>query len=249
MNMVNDQLLETANEPIHRREALRLGNDPIFRAVKLAKYEFKNRLHKEPRQEFSFVQFYKYKCIFVHIPKTAGISVAATLFKNRGGGHETIQYYQSILKPEDFDRFFKFTFVRNPWARLYSAYHYLKAGGFGPNDKRWFEENLSQFKDFEEFVLHWLTPDNIQTKPHFRPQTDFILDSDGVNRMDYVGRMENLCDDFEKITNKLSIKRKLSFMNRGQNSDYSKAYTKEMIRLVEEIYKTDIVQLNYTCQL
>src|SRR5690606_40928304 len=38
-----------------------------------------------------------YKCIFVHIPKNAGLSVCYTLFGNTGGSHRKIVDYQKIL--------------------------------------------------------------------------------------------------------------------------------------------------------
>jgi len=54
--------------------------------------------------------FDRYQCIFVHIPKTAGVSICRSLFENLAGGHTTIAKYQIIFSKKEFDRYFKFTF-------------------------------------------------------------------------------------------------------------------------------------------
>ena len=44
----------------------------------------------------SYKPFDQNQCIFVHIPKAAGVSVCRSLFGNLAGEHTTIQIYQSI---------------------------------------------------------------------------------------------------------------------------------------------------------
>lgn len=66
-------------------------------------------------------------CIFVHIPKAAGTSVAHGLF-GRGVGHKSIYEYRKIFGA-DFQEYFKFAVVRNPFSRVVSAYESLRRGG------------------------------------------------------------------------------------------------------------------------
>ncbi|MEP3387245.1 MAG: sulfotransferase family 2 domain-containing protein, partial [Reichenbachiella sp.] len=201
------------------------------------------------RLEWSFVPFYAHKCIFVHIPKAAGIAISQSLFNNLGGGHETIQYYQEILKPSDFEHFYKFTIVRNPWDRLHSAYEYLKSGGFGPNDKTWFLNNLSTFKNFEDFVLNWLSKENSNAYIHFNPQVNFLKDQHGKINFDLIGRYETLSDDVDQIKQRLNIPHKLQNKNVNlKKRNYQEAYTKKMIEKVESVYSDDVKIFNYKFQ-
>ncbi|WP_448570995.1 sulfotransferase family 2 domain-containing protein [Trichothermofontia sp.] len=106
---------------------------------------------------FSYKPFDDHRCIFFHIPKAAGISVAKSLFGSLGGGHVTAQRVVIIFSQHEFESYFKFTFVRNPWDRLLSAYNYIKAGGLLNVDRKWAVENIVPYKTFESFVLKGLT--------------------------------------------------------------------------------------------
>ena len=97
------------------------------------------------------------KAIFIHIPKTAGTSIEYTLIdnadkrnykiedeKNWYGNvkspsklykskfcyeldHSTLRYMKNNCKFYD-KTYFKFSFVRNPYARLVSEFHHCKFG-------------------------------------------------------------------------------------------------------------------------
>ena len=83
------------------------------------KHEFPYRKH-----------FDRNKCIFIHIPKAAGTSVLAALGKKseKGRDHVSWQTYKKA-DSKKFNNYFKFSFVRNPYDRAFSAYHYILKGG------------------------------------------------------------------------------------------------------------------------
>jgi hypothetical protein len=84
----------------------------------------------------------EFQCIFIHIPKTAGTSVARTLF---GQGSRHVPYFEyEKVNGRKFNRYFKFAFVRNSWDRLVSTYFFLKKGGLNDMDRLWAEENPSE---------------------------------------------------------------------------------------------------------
>ncbi len=205
------------------------------------------------RSEFSLKYFHdilKYfhdkKCIFVHIPKTAGISVNKSLFSCTIG-HSTIEDYQYILGM-DFKHYFKFAFVRNPWSRLFSAYCFLKQGGITKSDKLWGAENLSNYNNFKEFVTNWLNKSNINSYYHFIPQYKFLcLPHRKKLEIDFLGYFENLDADFERIKAKLSLPRYLTIghENSLQYPDYKNIYTKKMRDIVYRVYRTDIKLFGY----
>lgn len=187
-----------------------------------------------------------YKCIFVHIPKNAGLSVCYTLFGNTGGSHRKIVDYKKIFSPVTFKRYYKFTFVRNPWDRLVSTFFFLKNGGLTEKDRVWAQEHLEQFDSFDAFVKGWLTEENINNSLHFQHQYGFLEDEKGTIAVDFIGRFENIEEDFKIITDKLNIKRTLKKTNTSKRKeDYRAYYNQETKAKVGIIYKRDIELFNY----
>ena len=153
---------------------------------------------------YSLKDFEKQRCIYIHIPKAAGISVAQALFGHNAGGHKTAKEHRKIFGRR-YWQYFKFTFTRNPYSRLVSAYEYLRSGGHGawPEDRRFAEEVLNQYKDFRDFVLGWLEPGKKSwPRPHFRPQTHFLL-LHGRIAVDFLGAFERLEEDFAEVCARL----------------------------------------------
>ncbi len=158
----------------------------------------------------------EYNCLFVHIPKTAGKSIesfflgllglsweqrAALLLRPnddpaRGPerlAHLTAAEYVTLghLEQEQFEQAYRFSFVRNPWARLVSEYryrrHYLRFG-------------------FREFVsAHWPAKDMSDAYRHVIPQSEFLYTPDGELLVEFVGRYENLQHDFAMVCSRLGL--------------------------------------------
>lgn len=160
------------------------------------------------------------------------------------------------ISSEDFRNYFKFSFVRNPWARLVSEYLYR---GYG---KKY---------SFKEFVTYWLPAKNNYSDAyrHIMPQYDFLYDANGALLVDFVGRFENLQSDFEVVCTKLRIAtsslphQNASNKNKGiiskikslilkNNSSpkmhYTSYYDTELMKIVGDIYSKDINTFNYKFQ-
>lgn len=202
--------------------------------------------YRTPVFQSSFLPFYYYRCIFVHIPKNAGLSVAYTLFGNTGGSHRKIVDYKVKFSKRTFRKYFKFTFVRNPWDRVVSTYFFLKEGGITDRDRKWSEEHISQFESFNDFVKGWLTLENINASLHFQEQHLFLTDEAGNLPMDFIGRFETLEEDFKTVLNHLGIERKLEKKNTSKRKgDYKSYYNEETRAIVENVYRKDIQLFNY----
>jgi Sulfotransferase family len=159
-----------------------------------------------------------YRCIFIHVPKTGGISVEHVFLRlvgltwdtrapllmgpnhdpSKGPpylGHLTATEYVSRghLSQEQFDAYFKFSFVRNPWDRLVSEYKYRRYP-MRMSFKRW-------------LFGHLPPPGFTDAYCHIVPQHEFIYDGDGRLLADFVGRYETLQADFEVVCDRLGIAR------------------------------------------
>ena len=173
--------------------------------------------------------------IFIHIPKCAGNSVIEKVgLSGQPPGHLPISKFP--LKSRQ--NYFKFTFVRNPWDRFVSAYFYLKKGGNGsaPQDLR-SQTQIGKYKSFTDFVKN----DNFFKMWHFKPLSFYIDDE-----MDFIGKLENLQEDFNIICDKIGIPRQeLPHRNKSSHKHYTEYYDDETKEIVAEKYAKDIEYFGY----
>ena len=189
--------------------------------------------------------FYKSKTIFIHIPKTAGVSLVKAIYGNVTlEGHRSF-YFNSIVLDVKEKEYFSFSFVRNPFDRLYSAYIFLRSGGMNDLDKLAFNNYLSSFVDFEDFVLNGLDNKLIYKITHFIPQYEFLCDKREKILVDFVGRFETLNDDIKLLSKKLNLNIKLNHYNSSNKEEYTNIYTGEMIKIVANVYQKDLSIFNY----
>ncbi len=202
---------------------------------------------------------YKKKFVFVHIPKTAGQSVTKVLRKHalephqaavqwigrRLGrhvkydhyrilpGHETITEIGAVLGSERLATFFSFAFVRNPWDRMVSLYH------FEQMDPRRARYDLATSNDFEGF-LEGVAQEGT------RQQVDYISDGSGRIAVNFVGRFETLAADMEHICRTIGIPFDLPHKNSSGRRDYRASYTARSVDLVSSMFARDIQAFGYS---
>ena len=190
--------------------------------------------------------FYKSKTIFIHIPKTAGVSLAKAIYGDvTFEGHRSF-YFNNIALNIKNEVYFSFSFVRNPFDRLYSAYKFLNEGGMNHLDKLAFQTFLSEFEDFEDFILNGLNEKLIYQITHFIPQHEYLCDKSGNILVDFIGRFEDLESDTLLLSKRLKKDINLSHLNFNSKLNYKEVYTDEMIYKVNQIYQKDIDIFKYT---
>lgn len=152
--------------------------------------------------------------LFVHVPKAAGQSMENALLSSLGQSREehgpeyllcknndpnlgpprlahlTANQYTALgyMQSEDFDSYFKFGFVRNPWSRVVSFYRY---------------SGLAPLIEFECFVLVYLERLLRDRYWFYRPQTDFLFSEDNKALVDFIGRFETLDTDWASCASKI----------------------------------------------
>lgn len=220
--------------------------------------------------------------IFIHIPKTGGTSMSEvswniTTYYNYGG-HNTILDMKEY--GVDINTFFKWCFVRNPWDRLLSGYdHASEFYSMFPNFEDLVKALYKHRKTYNRLNYRWsYIPDGIPGVANLKPtspevflvsQTSFMT-IDNQICMDFIGKFENLHQDWAKVCDKIKQialnsrnlyknryvtsndytlphkrNRKTQVHTRYTEKPYQEYYTKEMKEMVEEVYQNDIVNFNY----
>jgi len=219
--------------------------------VLVSKQEFKAKIWKiyrivlrkiDPFPHLRYVK--KKKFIFIHIPKTAGTSVLKAL-----GIDFRFHLEWPILEaanPQLFRKSYKFCFVRNPYDRLVSVYTYIKGGGAGGVDREFQQLLKDRYETFDKFVLEYLDKDIIHEHPLLKPQYLYIFDFLGNQKVDYIGKFENLEKDFFYISSVISVHAELPCVNTSKREKYSAYYSSELKNKVSTLYSKDFEMLEYT---
>lgn len=211
---------------------------------------------------------HKHKCIFVHIPKSGGSSIENLVWpaqkdrvesnlcmgfiseyqnKYQTGGlqHLLSSQIKQELGEDIFNRYFKFTIVRNPWDKAVSQFTYMKKR----KDLRAFI-GLAEDDSFKKYLSL------IQQSVHvqWESQHKFIMDENNKLMVDFLGRFESFERDTHKILDELKIGKtmlglrfkKIPHTNKSLRSHYKDYYDAESKKIVEKIYNEDIERFEYT---
>ena len=217
-----------------------------------------------------------HKCVFIHIPKNAGTTIEFGILKAIGekfdeekfsthpapifalrrdvkhkywlkGGRGRVlgqRRKQQLYRPHaklgqhtNAPDYFCFTFVRNPWSRLVSEFIYRR--------NRYGSKQHADV-DFARMVRTGYIFDKKFMRDHHESylpngQLRYINEN-----MDFVGKVENLQEDFEKVTNKLGLKKViLPRINKRYYKPYWEYYDDETRELIAKRFKRDIETFNY----
>ncbi|MGB5560314.1 MAG: sulfotransferase family 2 domain-containing protein [Paracoccaceae bacterium] len=170
------------------------------------------------------------RLIFVHVPKVAGQSIEHAFLADAGADWESREPFLlsrnvdsakgpprlahllardyvrcGHIEQPDFDAFYKFTFVREPLSRALSMYKY---------------EHADQKMAFRDYLEDYL-PDRISGSDNYfhRPQSDYITDGDGRVIVDFIGRFENLAEDFARVCGAIGMANtRLPHVNKTQKA-------------------------------
>lgn len=169
----------------------------------------------------------QHKTIFVHIPKVAGQSIETLFLEDLGldweqrgellmrkkKSHEQGPHRLAHLRAKDYvalgytdaqtyDSFFKFSFVRNPYARVLSLYHYLG-----------YSRIISVEKFIEKVLVKMVNEDHF----FYQSQYDYLYSDKGKLLVDYVGKLEQISEDIEHVFEKSGLQgKKLPHVNKSE---------------------------------
>jgi hypothetical protein len=200
---------------------------------------------------------FRHKFIFAAIPKTGTHSVRQALRAHLAAedieqvglfvhkkfpfpelaalrhGHISLDQVRPHLPPEQFDSFFKFAFVRNPFDRFVSYCAFMT---------RFRGEFLA---DPHAVMAHF-----IRNPPRrhvlFWQQCGFVTDPAGQLLTDHVGRVEEMQRSYDEIAERIGIpSAELEKVNASSRQDYRDYYTPPLVDAVARLYARDLELFGY----
>ena len=156
----------------------------------------------------------KHRFIYVHVLKSGGSTVKSFLRRAlcfvdgdtkkdflcgsdrvNMRGSNIIQAANCRKVIQDHPNFFTFSFVRNPFSRIYSSYSMAISKDY--------KKDVTP--SFEEFLLHKRRKELSKLSPsHYVPQSAFLFDEGKCPVVDFIGKLENFEDDFNYVLNRIN---------------------------------------------
>lgn len=221
----------------------------------------------------------KHGFAFVHIQKTGGASVEAMLMAASPDvayhNPRHMDAHQARKVVGDWDRLFRFAFVRNPWDRLVSWYAMIdrarrfEAGELAEKPtpeqlahrRRRLRKNpllnhaaheLTKDPTFESFVRRCTGVFQVRgmTLSFAWPQTDYFTEpAGGRSLVSFVGRFERLKEDLGVALEEIGLGKSLTdtvpHRNRSEHGRYQDYYDSELREIVAERFARDIERFGY----
>jgi hypothetical protein len=198
-----------------------------------------------------------HKFIFVAIPKTGTHAVRQALREHLGPddmeqvglfvekkfpipelaavghGHLSLVQVRPFMTAEEFNAFFKFAFVRNPFDRFISYCAFITRA-------------TGQFEDEPKRVMRRFIDNPPWQHILFQPQHMLVTDADGELLADYIGRVEEMQQTYDEIARRIGIPTAaLEKINASSRRDYRGYYDDPLIEGVAKLYARDLELFGY----
>lgn len=204
--------------------------------------------------------------LFLHIPKTGGTALTLALEararkddvivadtpegRARAGRqkglvtagrlwkHSTLADLEGLVAPEELDRLFILTLVRNPWDRMVSYYHWLRVQRFDHPAVA-----LAKATDFSAFLNHPQTMESLRRWPYGA----HVRDGRGRERARLMARVEALEEDLAPFEAHLGFRlTPLARVNESARPrDWRGLYSDRDAALVAGLCAGDIARFGY----
>ena len=210
------------------------------------------------------------KAIFIHVHKTGGTYLSYMLnkyygFKNyyirrpdhdqfcfnkkkttkyinyENRVHGVLMYYKTSayinkkmnMTPQKWDSYYKFCFIRNPYDKIISAWNHVNRYNIP-------FENYLNLKD---------TCNDVEYMHLFMPQIRNIINERGLININFIGKFENLEEDFQTVLKNIGFKNIVhevaKKMNARPHDHYTKYYNQTILDRVNVLLREDFEGLDY----
>lgn len=169
------------------------------------------------------------KPLFIHINKCGGTSIKKIIGESKNK-HEPIR--DVLPRIDDPNNYFKFSFIRHPYDRIKSMYFYRKY-------------NLRRVKlkevSFEEWFYKAFTDTSYTAVQLMNKSCWHYLNIDGKLAVDYVGKFENMAEDWKFVAKMIDVSPILPHVNKTKHKE-DVTFTSNMKQIVEQQFKWDLEQ-------
>lgn len=192
---------------------------------------------------------YNKKCIFIHIPKTAGTSVEQFLKDNGKNeieylgvqNNRSMHHYTALelkkLEPRIFDIYYKFSIVRNPYDRLLSEYYWCPIPDVGFK----YGKTKVEFLNYVSKVVKGKRYFENIYNDHFIPQYMFLYNNKLL--VDQLFKYEDLEWVIDYLKKKLNIERNFPSLNKFKIT--KSEWNENQKNRIYKLYKNDFILFNY----
>ena len=185
---------------------------------------------------------------YISTAKVACTSIKTAMMQPYNIHHNVHMAWPHIFKghlKDGHQDFFKFSFVRNPFDRLVSGY---RDKIFNKPKKEHFDSIPTNIS-FAEFVAEVVKRPDCLINGHFQSQFTKLYQYPEL-QVDFLGRFENLADDWLPIATRFEFDPQLphkmkSTKRKGVHKDYRVYYTEELVHLVYNRFRADVEAFGY----
>lgn len=208
------------------------------------------------------------RIIFVHVPKTGGVSIEGALLQHCTDARKLLPSGKSIGRHAPLGRilrnepqalgYWSFGFVRNPWARLLSWYSMIDqwnhrhgpasgkpqgTGRTGMKEGNEMWHAAAAYSDFNEFVVR-----GIDELPRVGvSQLTYLRAPKFGKEVDFIGRTEQLATDLAVVQRRLGVTPEAPpHRNKSRHGSYRDYYGDEARDKVADAFAEDIERFGYT---
>lgn len=208
----------------------------------------------------------KLNALYIHIPKTGGTTIGNIFHpdvevidrpQNSLGKtykdilsdltfhiaeHKSYSQYKQILQEINLNiqYFYIFTFIRNPYARVYSSWKFL-CHQLNINNPTFNFIDPNIISSFEGYVRHLFYNNH---RDFCIEQTNYVTTSD----CNFIGRYESFESDLSILIKKFNIECTIPHLNQASSSqnEYKSHYNKNIQKMIYKIYESDFIEFKYS---
>ena len=175
---------------------------------------------------------------FIHIPKTSGVTLDKLIQANPSCNLSYLQHLRVV------DTVKLFTFVRNPYDRIVSAYFYLKSNKANEMQVA-YNHIVSRYDSFKDFILNMDKDGLLEFITHIKPQWTWVINENGaiVPKVFKIEEPEKI--DAFLAENGISGWQEQPKENTSEHEPYETYLDEEVIAEINRVYAKDFKLFNY----